>query len=148
MTRERSPLDLVESRVRNLLIEHADLRERAERAKRREDDARRGLLLAVVGVRDAAEAYLADAAAKAPDAAPTAYLRDVVALLGRLLASNEVEEVPALGRPPDGRWHRVLEVVNDASAPDGAVAREFVKAYLWKGQLLREGQVAVARRGG
>ncbi|GEM_PF-4433427 len=145
--RAPGPLDLVESRVRNLLIEQADVRERAERSKRKDDDARKALLLAVVGVKDATEAFLANARANAPDAAPTTYLGDVVDLIGRLLAANQVEEASALGREPDGRWHRVIEVVIDDSLPVGRVATEFVKAYLWKGDLLREGQVAVARHG-
>ncbi len=147
MTNQRGPLDVVESRVRNLLIEQADLRERAERAKKREDDARRAFLLSVIAVQDAAEAYLADAQAKAPEAVATGYLGEAVGLLAKLLAANQVEEASALGREPDGRWHRVIERVIDASVPEGRVAREFVKAYLWKGELLRGGQVAVARRG-
>lgn len=144
---QRGPLDVVESRVRNLLIEQADLRERAERAKRKDEEARKALLLSVVGVKDAAEAFLADALAKAPGAAPTGHLRDVVALMARLLAANQVEEASAIGREPDGRWHRVVEIVVDDSETEGRVVTEFVKAYLWKGALLREGQVAVARRG-
>lgn len=133
------PLDIVESRVRNLLLEQADLRERAERAKRRGEEAVRGLLLGVIGVKDAAEAYLAEADAER--------LRDVVGLLARLLAAQQVEEASAVGRAPDPRWHRVVETVEEGSVPPGTVIREFVKAYLWKGGLLREGQVAVARRG-
>lgn len=144
---QRGPLDVVESRVRNLLIEQADLRERSERTKRKEEEARKALLLSIVGVKDAAEAFLADARAKAPGAAPTAYLGDVVGLVGRLLAAHQVEEASVLGGEPDGRWHRVIEIVVDDSVPEGHVATEFVKAYLWKGGLLREGQVAVARRG-
>ncbi len=144
---QRGPLDVVESRVRNLLIDQADLRERAERTRRKEEDARKALLLAVVGVKDAAEAFLADAQAKAPDAAPTAHLGDVVRLMARLLAANQVEEASALGREPDARWHRIVETVVDEATPDGRVTREFVKAYLWMGELLRGGQVAVARRG-
>lgn len=135
----RGPLDLIESRVRNLLIEQADLRERLERSKKKEDDARKALLLSVVGVKDAAEAYLADG--------ETGHMRDVVDLLARLLAANQVEEASALGREPDGRWHRVVDSVVDGATGEGKVTKEFVKAYLWKGDLLRGGQVAVARRG-
>ncbi len=141
--RAKGPLDLVESRVRNLLIEQADARERLERAKKKDDDARKALLLAVVGVKDAAEAYLTDAEAKGDPG----HLGDVVGLLARLLAANQVEEAAALGREPDGRWHRVVDTVVDGVIEEGKVVKEFLKAYLWKGDLLRGGQVAVARRG-
>ncbi|MBI4613756.1 MAG: nucleotide exchange factor GrpE [Planctomycetes bacterium] len=143
--RPPGPLAVLESRIKNLLIEQASLADRLARSQEREQEERGKLLCRFLEVADLAGTYAAE---REGDPSPAArYLQELERLVARILAEAGVHEVPGPGHPADPRYHRVVEAVPGAGRPAGTILKEYRKAYLWNGALLREGQVVVSDDG-
>jgi molecular chaperone GrpE len=67
------------------------------------------------------------------------------ARLRRALETAEIKRIECLGRPVDPERMIVLEVVEDASRPPGAVIEEVRSGYTWGERVLRYAEVRAAR---
>ena len=63
----------------------------------------------------------------------------------RALQQNNLEAIPALGRPFDPESMEALEAVDDSGRPAGEVLEEVRRGYRWRGRVFRYAQVRVAR---
>lgn len=73
-------------------------------------------------------------------------LRGIAARLERYLKAAGVRRFAAVGVQPDGRLFRVVGAADYNDLPEGAVVRVVRAAALVGDQVLREGEVVVARR--
>ena len=118
----------------------ADLRAQLEEAQRPAGDVDWAELLDAMDALDEA----ARLAVATPDVA--AGLRAVLQRMDRFLAVAGVERRTPVGTPPDGRLFRVVGSEPAAALPEGVVARVVRAAALRGEEILREGEVIVARR--
>jgi molecular chaperone GrpE (heat shock protein) len=97
---------------------------------------------------DAADALdeAARAASAAGDGPMAEGLRAVGARITRFLAQREVRRQGCLGAAPDPALVRVVGTIDEAAIQEGHVARVVRAAVTDRGQLLREGEVLIARR--
>jgi len=65
--------------------------------------------------------------------------------LGKLLESEGLTPIEALGRAFDPHLHEAVLEVESCDHADGTVIEEFRKGYLYKGRVLRASMVKVAR---
>lgn len=90
-----------------------------------------------------AEAMMAQSAS--PETAPYVEgFRMVKAELMRVLASFDLEPIPALAQPFDANFHEALSTQVSESAEPGTVMFEIRKGYMLGGRVLRASQVIVA----
>ncbi len=83
-----------------------------------------------------------------PEGGEDPYRAGVEMILKQLketLARHGLEEVEALGKPFDPFLHEAVACVESAECPEGTVAEEILRGYLFKGRLLRPTAVRVFR---
>jgi len=68
--------------------------------------------------------------------------------LEKLLESEGVTPMEALGAPFDPNLHEAMLEVETSDLPDGVVAEELRRGYLYKERVLRASMVKVARNPG
>jgi molecular chaperone GrpE len=122
-------------------FESARSTEAAERAHRQEIER---LLRRFLDVIDSLGAC---AALSGHDAAPQAVLSTIGRIRQqalRVVGEFGVEPIEAIGKPVDLTHSEVLDVRADSDAPPDTVIEEIVRAYMWRGQLLRRARVIVS----
>lgn len=115
--------------------------EAAERAHRQEVER---LLNGFLDVIDALEACAAWSGSDAgPQAAFPKFDRIRMQAL-RIVGEHGVEPIEAIGKPLDLAHSEVIDVRADSHAPPDTVIEEIVRAYTWRGQLLRRARVIIS----
>lgn len=105
-------------------------------------DAKRGLLLALVGLADGFERALAHMDAS-PDSV-AAGVRGMQRSLRSLLEAEGVKPFESVGERFDPTRHEAVATVRDFDGSPGTVVDEAGRGYLWNDELLRAAQVRVA----
>ncbi len=67
--------------------------------------------------------------------------------LRRVMASEQVNRIPTVGRVVDPELMTVLEVVDLPDHPRGTVIKELRKGYTWRGRVIRYAEVQAVRSG-
>jgi len=86
-----------------------------------------------------------------PEAESDGYRQGVEMILKQFkdtLSRQGLEEIEALGRPFDPFLHEAVACVETDEHPDGEVAEEILRGYLFKGRLLRPTAVKVYSNAG
>jgi molecular chaperone GrpE len=65
--------------------------------------------------------------------------------LGKVITSEGVKSIDALGEPFDPRYHEAVLEVDTKDHPDGTVIEELRKGYMYNSRVLRASMVKVAR---
>ena len=65
--------------------------------------------------------------------------------LGKVMTSEGVTPIDALGEPFDPRYHEAVLEVDTEDYPDGTVIEELRKGYMYNSRVLRASMVKVAR---
>lgn len=71
--------------------------------------------------------------------------RTIRRMLENMLAEHGVAEIQNLDLEFDPHWHKVGEIVEDPSKPEGTIIGEVLKGYTWHNQILRHAEVIVVR---
>jgi molecular chaperone GrpE len=104
--------------------------------------ARRGLLLALVGLADGFDRALAHVDDSPESVA--AGLHGMRRQLGTLLETEGVRPFESVGQPFDPARHEAMATVQNWDGPPGTIVDEAGRGYLWNDELLRPAQVRVA----
>jgi molecular chaperone GrpE len=67
--------------------------------------------------------------------------------LRRVMAAEQVQQIPCEGLAVDPELMTVLEVVDVPDRPAGTVIKELRRGYTWKGRVIRYAEVEAARTG-
>lgn len=117
-------------------------RVRRERADA-EQAGKRDILLALLDVMDDFDRALAHVG-EAPGAVADG-LRLIHQRLSRVLESNGVTPFQSVGQQFDPTVHEAMSVVESDEYESGTVYEEYLRGYLWNGELLRPARVIVVR---
>jgi molecular chaperone GrpE len=127
----------------------ADFDNYRKRVERERDEigvaAKRDLLLGLLDLADSFERAVASAAGSDGEDPLAAGFLAIYRQLQRLLASHGVTTFESAGEPFDPERHEAVGVVDADDVPEGHVARELGRGYLWNGRLLRPARVQVAQ---
>jgi molecular chaperone GrpE len=107
------------------------------------DRANGRLLMQLLPILD--ELDLAIKAAETTDADIAEGVEMVRNKLAKLMESEGVTPIEALGEPFDPRLHEAVLEIQTEDHPDGTVAEEFRKGYKYRDRVLRASMVKVAR---
>ncbi|MGI0025903.1 MAG: nucleotide exchange factor GrpE, partial [Nitrososphaera sp.] len=143
-------LRIIEQDTRNLMRQFAEAKLSLTEQERLHIDKTKRLLLAIVEVTDAFERVFSSIHTKEDQINRQmkmwiANFRSVRRLLDELLTELGVAKIENLDQGFDPLWHKVADIVIDASQPDGTIVEEAEKGYLWQKQILRKAGVVVVR---
>ena len=144
------PTAVLEADLQRLMRAAAEAEQRREALERSSAAETRRLLLGIIEAVDAFERVFGSIAARPDEVTPqmrkwTANFRTVRKLLERALEEHGVAPIASVDGEFDPRFHMVGETRDGSGEPDGAILGELRRGYLWRGQVLRKAEVAVAK---
>jgi molecular chaperone GrpE len=139
-----------ESYLNHLKYDKADLENLQRRTQRQIEDATSRangrILMQLLTIVD--ELGLAVEAAKEANGNILEGVEMVRGKLEKLLDSEGVKPIEAVGAPFDPNLHEAVLEIETSDLPDGVVAEELRRGYLYKERVLRASMVKVARNPG
>jgi molecular chaperone GrpE len=140
----------LEEQCRSLMRRVAESEYALENADK---DRRKGLekiLLEILEVLDAFERVFRSVQSKPDEVTPqmkkwVGNFKTIFRLLQGIASAQGVVRIENLEAGFDPHWHKIVETVEDASRPDGAVVEEVRAGYLWKDRVIRKADLVVVR---
>lgn len=143
-----NPLWAIESDLRSLMVQLSEARSALRQNEEQQQESKKMLLLELIDVLDAFERVFRSISAKEGEVTQQMKIwignfRTVRRLLDKPVSDQGIVRMENLDQGFDPQWHRVSEVVNDPSKPEGTIVAEVKAGYLWHGQVLRKSEVIV-----
>ena len=145
-----TPLEAAEAVVSGLIKRVGELEFAGQQAATAHKNVTRDILLSVMEVMDAFERVFRSIEAKRDQVTPQmnkwmANFRTIQRMLNRLLEDQGVAPIQNLEQGFDPRWHKVADIIVDPGRPEGTIAEEARRGYVWHGEVLRKAEVVVIR---